>query len=194
VVDSDVKPLLSAETCQKLQFLQVLVNDKHDIDAVVHEEMSVNASSNIFQKYADVFEGIGCLEGSYHIEIDPSAKPVIHPPRRVPAPLKDSLKKELDRMIKEEILAPVNDPAGWVSSMVTVVKPNKLRICIDPKDLNQAIKRSHYPMPTIEEVATKLSNAKVFSFLDAKSGFWQIKLDEEYSKLTTFNTPFCRFR
>ena len=57
------------------------MNDKHDIDAVVHEEMSVNASSNIFQEYADVFEGIGCLEGSYHIEIDPSAKPVIHPPR-----------------------------------------------------------------------------------------------------------------
>jgi hypothetical protein len=57
------------------------VNDKHDIDAVVHEEMSVNASSNIFQEYADVFEGIGCLEGSYHNEIDPSAKPVIHPPR-----------------------------------------------------------------------------------------------------------------
>ena len=57
--------LLSAETCQKLQFLQVLVNDKHDIDTVVHEEMSVNACSNIFQEYADVFEGIGCLEGSY---------------------------------------------------------------------------------------------------------------------------------
>jgi hypothetical protein len=194
VVDSDVKPLLSAETCQKLQFLQVLVNDKHDIDTVVHEEMSVNACSNIFQEYADVFEGIGCLEGSYHIEIDPSAKPIIHPPRRVPVTLKDSLKKELDRMVKEEIVAPVNDPTDWVSSMVTVVKPNKLRICIDPKDLNQAIKRSHYPMPTIEEVATKLSNAKVFSVLDAKSGFWQIKLDEESSKLTTFNTPFGRFR
>ena len=193
VVDSDVKPLLSAETCQKLQFLQVLVNDKHDIDAVVHEEMSVNASSNNFQEYADVFEGIGCLEGSSHIEIDPSAKPVIHPPRRVPVTLKDSLKKELDRMVKEEILAPVNDPTDWVSSMVTVVKLNKLRICIDPKDLNQAIKRSHYPMPTIEEVATKLSNAKGFSVLDAKRGFWQIKLDEESSKLTTFNTPFGRW-
>ena len=100
VVDSDVKPLLSAETCPKLQFLQVLVNDKHDIDAVVHGEMSVNASSYTFQEYADVFEGIGRLEGSYHIEIDPSAKQVIHPPRIVPVTLKDSLKKVLDRMVK----------------------------------------------------------------------------------------------
>ena len=83
----------------------------------------MNACSNIFQEYADVFEGIGCLEGSYHIEIDPSAKPIIHPPRRVPVTLKDSLKKELDRMVKEEILAPVNDPTDWVSSMVTSSNP-----------------------------------------------------------------------
>ena len=97
-------------------------------------------------------------------------------------------------MVEEGILTPVNEPTDWVSSMVTVVKPNKLRICIDPKDLNRAIKRSHYPMPTIEEVATKLSKAKVFTVLDAKSGFWQIKLDEESSMLITFKTPFGRFR
>ena len=97
-------------------------------------------------------------------------------------------------MVEEGILTPVNGPTDWVSSMVTVVKSNKLRICIDPKDLNRAIKRSHYPMPTIEKVATKLSKAKVFTVLDAKSGFWQIKRDEDSSMLTTFNTPFGRFR
>ena len=96
-------------------------------------------------------------------------------------------------MVEEGILTPVNEPTDWVSSMVTVIKPNKLRICIDPKDLNRAIKRSHYPMPTIEEVAIKLSKAKVFTVLDAKSGFWQIKLDEESSMLTTFNTLFGHF-
>ncbi len=90
--------------------------------------MSVNTTSDICQEYADVFEGIGCLDKSYHIEIDPTVKPVIHPPRRVPVTLKDPLKKELDRMVEEGILAPVNDPTDWVSSMVTVLKPNKLRI------------------------------------------------------------------
>ncbi|KAL9964865.1 hypothetical protein ACROYT_G028567 [Oculina patagonica] len=79
--------------------------------------------------------------------------------------------------------------------MVAIRKPSgKLRICIDPKDLNQALKRSHYPMPTIEEVLLRLSNAKVFSVLDAKDGFWQVKLQEESSYLTTFWTPFGRFR
>ena len=140
VVDGDVKPLLSAETCQKLKFLQVLVNDKQDKEEMVQDKLSVNTTSDIFQEYADVFEGIRCLDESYHIEIDPTVKPVIHPPLRVPVTLKDLLKKELDRMVAEGILTPVNEATDWVSSKVTVVKPNKLRICIDPKDLNRAIR------------------------------------------------------
>ena len=79
--------------------------------------------------------------------------------------------------------------------MVTVVKPNgQLRICIDPKDLNKVIEREHYPMKTLEEVVGQMAGAKVFSVLDAKSGFWQIRLDEASSKLCTFNTPFGRYR
>lgn len=78
--------------------------------------------------------------------------------------------------------------------MVIVAKPNKLRICIDPKDLNKAIKRPHYPMPTIESEITDISKAKLFSVMDAKDGYWQVKLSEESSYLTTFNTPFGRYR
>ena len=81
-----------------------------------------------------------------------------------------------------------------MSSLVLVNKPNKLRICIDPQDLNKALQRAHYPLPTIEEVATRLSKARVFSVLDAKNGFWQVQLDNESSYLTTFNTPFDRYR
>ena len=73
---------------------------------------------------------------------------------------------------------------------MVVRKGNKLRLCIDPRDLNKALKRSHYPMPTIEEVLPELSKAKIFSVADAKNGFWQIKLDEPSSYLTTFWTPF----
>ena len=97
-------------------------------------------------------------------------------------------------MVEKNILAPVSEATDWVSSMFAVVKPNKLRICIGPKDLNRAIKRPHYPLPTVEEVAIRLSQAKVFSLLDAKSGFWQVLLDEASSRLTNFNTPFGRYR
>ena len=67
-------------------------------------------------------------------------------------------------------------------------------ICIDPRDLNKALKRPHHPMRMVEDVASRMPNATVFSTLNARSGFWQIKLHHESSQLTTFNTPLGRFR
>jgi len=97
-------------------------------------------------------------------------------------------------MTVSKIIAPVQCPTDWVSSLVVVEKGNKLRVCIDPKDLNKAIMRPHYALPTIDDIAPKLSKAKVFTILDAKDGFWQVKLSEKASYLTTFNTPYGRYR
>ena len=65
---------------------------------------------------------------------------------------------------------------------------------IHPRDLNRAIKRPKYQMPTVDEVLPKLSRAKVFTVLEAKDGFHKVKLDNESSFLTTFWTPFGRHR
>ena len=194
VVDGDVRPLLSAESCQRLNFLKVLVKDSlHHVDTVTPDSQYTPSTSktviDVLTEYADIFEGLECLADPYHIEIDPTAQPVVHPPRKVPVTLREPLRLELKRMVEENILGPVSEATDWVSSMVIVVKPNKLRICIDPKDLNRAIKQPHYPLPTVEEVATSLSKAKVFSVLDSKSGFWQVLLDEACIRLT-----FGRFR
>ena len=137
-----------------------------------------------------MFSEIGCLPGLHHIEIDKNVKPVIDIPRRVPATLPQRIKAELDRMESIGVVSPVQEPTKWVSSMVPIVKPDKLRICIDPFNLNQAIQCERYPMKTIEDVVSRLPNAKVFSTLDAASGFWQIQLDKESSNLTCFNTLF----
>ena len=95
--------------------------------------------------------------------------------------------KQLD-IIKE---VPISESSEWVNSMVTVEKPNgKLRICLDPFDLNKATKRHQHHLPTTEEILSKLSNGKVFTKLDASCGYWQIPVDAESSKLLTFNTPF----
>ena len=92
------------------------------------------------------------------------------------------------------ILAPITEPAQWVSSMLVIVKPKKFHICLDPRDLNKAIRREHYQMPTMEEAATRLSQAKKFTVVDAKDGFSQKRLDTQFSYKTTFNTPFGRYR
>lgn len=98
--------------------------------------------------------------------------------------------EELEQMENLGVIERVVEPRAWVNSMVTIWKPEKkkVRICIDPKDLNAEIERERYPMTTIEEVVTSMTGAKVFTTLDA-----QIKLDKESSKLCTFNSPFGRF-
>ena len=142
-----------------------------------------------------MFEGLGCLAGNYRIEIGTTVKPVVHPPCRVQCALREDVKDELTRMVWDGIIAAVTEPTRWVSSLIAVKKKkNKLRICLDPRDLNKSVQRSHYPLPTLEDVATRINKAKVFSVLDAKSGFWQVKRDEDSSYLTTFNTPFGRYR
>ena len=79
--------------------------------------------------------------------------------------------------------------------MVVVEKPSGgLRICLDSRDLNKAIKREYYQLPTFEETASRLSGAKLFTKLDANKGYWQIPLDEESIRLMTFNTPFGRYQ
>ena len=85
-------------------------------------------------------------------------------------------------------------PTPWISSMVVVPKPNGTLPCLDPKDLNRALQRENYPLPTIEEVASRLHGAKVFTVLDVACGFWHVVLDEQSSFLTTFNMPFGRYR
>ena len=63
-----------------------------------------------------------------------------------------------------------------------------IHICIEPNDLNKALKRPQHPMTMVEDVALRMPNATVFCTLDVRSGFWQIKLDYESSLLSTFNS------
>ena len=142
-----------------------------------------------------MFDGIGCFEGEYHVTLDPTVPPVVHSPRRVPLTRREPLRDELQALIKLDIIAKVDRPTDWVNSCVCVTKPNgKIRLCLDPKDLNKAIKRPYHFTPTLDDVLPKLNGAKFFTILDARSGYWNIKLDEESSYHTTFNTPYGRHR
>lgn len=136
----------------------------------------------------------GTLPGKYTIKLEPNARGVVHPVRRQPAALREKIIEKLHEMEKDGYITKVEQPTEWVSSMVAAVRNGKVRICIDPSDLNKVIKREHHPMRTVEEVVSMIPGAKVFSVLDAKSGFLQIELDEPSSFLTTFNTPIGRFR
>ena len=91
--------------------------------------------------------------------------PVQLPPRKPPIAFKANYKQELDKLTKLGIIQPIVEPTDWVSAAVMMLKPNgKVRLCLDPKPLNKALKRSHYSLPVIEKVLSDLSQAKVFQW------------------------------
>ncbi|UYV75303.1 K02A2.6-like [Cordylochernes scorpioides] len=187
VIDHWEKPILSAETCQKLNLIEI----KADLCKI---ESTWTKQKNLLDKYKDIFEGIGCLQGEYKLETDPTIKPIKQAPRRVPITLRKELKEKLIDMEKKNIIAKVDYSTDWISNLVLVKSTKKLRICIDPRELNVALKRAEYSIPTIEEIIPNLQNAKIFTVVDTKDGFWNVKLSDESSNLTTFWTPFGRYK
>ena len=155
---------------------------------------TITSADHLKELYPDRFEGIGKMPGQCKLFVKENAQPVIHPPRKAPIQLREKIKAELERMLRLGVIRKVNEPTDWVSSITYVTKQDgSLRICLDPKDLNNVLKRAPHLIPTMEELAHKFGGAQIFSKLDAKSGYWSISLDPESQLLTTFNTPFGRY-
>ena len=197
VVEGKSKPLLGAAALQEIELIFVnreCVQGIEDKNTVTKDE-DFSFGNDLLEEYQDIFNGEGLLKGELHLVVDESVTPVKLPVRKMPLSVKLKVKAEIQRLAKLGIITPVNTPTNWISSMVVVLKSNdKVRLCIDPKPLNKALNRNNHPIPTIEDVLPELSKARVFTVADAKSGFWQVKLDEESSYLTTFGTPWGKYR
>ncbi|GFO13435.1 polyprotein [Plakobranchus ocellatus] len=188
VTDTNQDAILGLKASQNLQLIKILTVGLRTKD----KEKSKD--NNIVNEHKDVFQGLGRIGKPVHIELDPNAVPVVHSPRRIPLTLKDKVKEELDRMEDIGVIMKQDSPTPRVNSMVVVEKPNgALRTCMDPRDLNKAIQREHFSIPSSDEITAKMSGAKFFSKFDAGSGFWQIPLDHVSSRLCTFQTPFGRY-
>ena len=99
-------------------------------------------------------------------------------------------------MKSEDIIEPVTKATEWCAPSMPVPKASgkKVRIRVDLRCLYRVLVREKYPLPTVDDVLHKLSKSQVFTRLDARSGYWQIPLDEESSLLTPFITPMGRFK
>ena len=185
VVQSAPTPILGFSASRKLNLIKLILS-------LQYGQLSTD---KILTEFSDLFEGVGKLEGECKIILKEGAQPSIQPTRRIPLSLQSKFKEELDRMENLGVIEKVTHPTDWVNSAVVVEKPDgTLRVCIDPHDLNKAIKRPHHPMPTFEEAVQKHVGAKYFSKLDARTGYWNLCLDDESSELTTFSTPYGRYK
>ena len=145
----------------------------------------------------EIFGDIGTLKGeSVKITLQENAEPYsASTARRIPIPLLPKVESELKRMEDAGVITKVTEPTEWCAPIVPVMKKtNEVRICVDLRRLNAAVKREKYILPKLEEALGKLAGSTVYSSLDAASGYHQLPLDEASSKLTTFITPFGRYR
>ena len=180
VIRSLHTPLLGKPAIEALQLLTFLNGIKLD---------------DIIRKFPTLFTGLGRLKDSYKIKLAGAAPYALSVPQRVAVPLLPKMKLEIERMVKMGVITEVTEPTDWCAGMVVVSKPSgKVRICVDLTKLNANVCRERHVLPSVETTFAQLGGAKHFSKLDANSGFWQIEMDTESSKLTTFITPFGRYK
>ena len=114
----------------------------------------INATKDLMQMYPDQFDKIGSMPGAVRLSVNKNIHPHIDAPRESPTALKDYIEQELDNMVKNKIIRKVTEPTDWVSSLTySHKKDGSLRIYLDPRHLNTALRRPHHATPTIEEIS-----------------------------------------
>ncbi len=193
VVEADQEPLLSGDTCQRLGLMKFTIPE--ELNKFVACSDTSLSKQQLVGSFKDVFnDPVESVPGEIRFVLDSSVSPVQCAPRNVPVALKARVKEQLDKYIRDGHITSVTEPTPWISNMVVIAKPDKLRICIDPKHLNQALQRSHYHMPTLEDILYKLPKARLFTLADVRDAFLHCRLDNESSLMTTFWTPWGRMR
>ena len=180
---------------------------KHPLNVRTSVSRLPLTKQDILSQYSGCFEGIGCFPGYlYKFHLKPDYKPARHAPRKVPVHLETAFKEETDSLVKQGILEEVKEHTDWVNSYVIVEKdtgnhhsPNhtvkkKLRICLYPRDLNEALERKPYHTRSVDEITAKLQGVTVFTIVDFKKGYWMVVLHPDSRRLTCMALPFGRFQ
>lgn len=139
---------------------------------------------------ASKLEPLSKIKGvKVHIHLDPEAKPIFQPMRRVPVALEEAVNGKLCELMERDIIEEKKGPVSWVSPLVVVGKANgEPRICLDLRRVNEAVLRERHPMPLIEDLLARIGSNMIRSKLDVKDSFLQLELDEASRDVMVFLT------
>ena len=199
IVNEDGPALLGRDWINafKLQILGTnvesqILNNSSDDSTIPKAEIT-----KFLDNFKSIFKpGLGTLQDVIvSLDIIPYATPKFLKARPVPFSLKDKINDEIDFLLQEGIIEPVNY-STWACPIVPVLKPNgKIRICGDYKiTANKAIRCEAYPLPKPKELLSTLAGGKFFAKLDLSHAYNQLKLDEKSKLYTTINTHRGLFR
>ena len=116
---------------------------------------------------------LGSVQSVEHeIPLQPHAIPVAQRPRRLSPSERQEVRDEMNYLLQD---LSETSTSPWASPIVIARRKKcQLRLAIDYRRLNSLTINSHYPLPVIDDLLDRLSNAKFFSTLDVKSGYWQM--------------------
>ena len=130
---------------------------------------------------------VGEVIGVEHKIHTGDSAPIRQLPRRVPFAVRGEITRMVQEMLKDGVIQESASP--WASPIVLVKKKDgTLRFCVDYRRLNAVTHKDTFPLPRIDDLLDQMQGKKVFSTLDAKRGYWQIKVQEESKEKTAFVT------
>ena len=199
VVNDEVEALLGAEDAKKLGILQI---NSEGTTNMVHSVAASKISGpttdiqKILDKYEHMFHGVGSFNGEeIEFKIDESVTPVVQRNRPIALAYRERVEEHIKELIDNDIIeGPLDstEPLEWVSNVVITGKKwgdgSNIRLNVDMRDANKAIKRTHYPIPTVQELRHAFHGATRYTKLDMNHAFHQMPLSKESRHLTNFRT------
>lgn len=170
-----------------LSISKVLVNSNNgkEYPLTPNQEQQLSTIISLFPNFEK--QGLGRTSLIEHTIDVGSAKPVKQRFYPVSPAVEKLMFQEIDRMLELKVIEPSTSP--WSSPMRLVVKPHKVRLCLDARKLNEFTRKDAYPLPNIEGIFARLPKANIISKLDLKDAYWQIGLSEGAKPLTAFTVP-----
>lgn len=179
IIENGGKPLIGRDILNKINF-----------------EISINSITNVnldklVKKYHELFDSkLGCYKyGKAKFEVGENTIPIFVKPRRVPLAFQDDVNSELDRLVREGVLVPIEN-SDWGTPIVPILKKDgKLRVCVDYKaTINSHLIDVKFVVPNIDDIFAALCGGVYFSKLDLRNAYNQIEVDDASQDLLAWST------
>ncbi|XP_003741883.2 uncharacterized protein K02A2.6-like, partial [Galendromus occidentalis] len=182
----EVVPLPTRKGALKME------NREQTTKTPANAKLEEDLKKEIQQKFPAVFnEGLGkCTTGKVRLSLKENTKPIFRKARSVPYAVLPALSKELERLVKLGVLKPTTNSEFAAPVVVVRKKGGEIRLCADfSTGLNNALQDDKYPLPTAQDIFSRLAGGKFFSKIDLAEAYLQIEVHPDDRNLITINTP-----
>ena len=152
---------------------------------VEQKENLKNLLLSYFSLFTENINELGKAKSIKH-SIHTTQLPDVMPMRRTPERLRLVVKKQIEDMLRNNIIRPSTSPFACPILLVAKKEEGQMRFCVDYRPLNNVTVKDRYPIPNIQLIIDSLHGAKYFSTLDLLSGYWQIEIEEKHKYKTAF--------